>query len=138
MGLVASISSLQRELTSQHGLAIHFSHKDVPARIPRDVALCMFRIVQEGLRNAIKHSGAEEVSVHLAGGPAGLALTIADDGVGFDPAVEGSEGLGLVSIRERLEPLEGTLRIRSSPGTGTRIEVTVPRLSDEISMMAAL
>jgi signal transduction histidine kinase len=137
MGLVSSIAGLQRELSSQYGLAIHFSHKDVPARIPRDVALCMFRIVQEGLRNAIKHSGAEEVSVQLAGGPAGLSLTIADDGAGFEKNVEEHEGLGLVSMRERLEPVGGTLRIRSSPGVGTRIEVTVPLVRNESPTMAA-
>ena len=110
----------------------------MPAGIPRDVALCLFRIVQEGLRNAIKHSGAEEVSVHLAGGPAELALTIADNGAGFEPNIEEREGLGLVSMRERLEPVAGTLRIRSRPGGGTRIEVTVPVEADEASTLAAL
>jgi signal transduction histidine kinase len=109
MGLVPAIADLQRELSLQHGMTIRFSHHDVPADIPRDVALCVFRIAQEALRNAIKHSDAEEVAVHLAGSPSGLTLTVTDDGVGFDPDPEGSEGLGLVSMRERLEPVAGAL-----------------------------
>ena len=125
MGLVVAVAGLRRELAQQHEIAIDFSHADVPETIPRDVSLCLFRIVQEGLRNAIKHSGAREVSVRLAGDPQGLLLSISDRGVGFD-STNGQRGLGLLSMRERLEPLRGTLTIRSSPGAGTQIDVRVP------------
>ena len=66
------------------------------------------------------------MSVHLSGGPDGLALTIADDGVGFDVNAAWGKGLGLISMSERLEAIGGTLEIRSKPGAGTRLEVRVP------------
>jgi signal transduction histidine kinase len=125
MGLVVAVAGLRRELAQQHGIAIDFSHAGVPDTVPRDISLCLFRIVQEGLRNAIKHSGAREVSVRLAADGDGLFLSIADCGVGFD-STSGQRGLGLLSMRERLEPLRGTLTIRSSPGAGTQIDVRVP------------
>ena len=125
MGLVVAVAGLRRELAQQHEIAIDFSHAGVPETVPRDISLCLFRIVQEGLRNAIKHSGAREVSVRLAGDGEGLLLSIADRGVGFD-STNGQRGLGLLSMRERLEPLRGTLTIRSRPGAGTEINVRVP------------
>ena len=125
MGLVVAVAGLRRELAKQHEIEIDFSHAGVPDTLPRDISLCLFRIVQEGLRNAIKHSGAREVSVRLAGDGEGLLLSIADRGVGFD-STSGQRGLGLLSMRERLEPLRGTLTIRSSPGAGTQIDVRVP------------
>jgi signal transduction histidine kinase len=125
MGLVVAVAGLRRELAQQHGIAIDFSHAGVPDTVPRDISLCLFRIVQEGLRNAIKHSGAREASVRLAADGDGLLLSIADRGVGFD-STSAKSGLGLLSMRERLEPLRGTLTIRSSPGAGTQIDVRVP------------
>jgi signal transduction histidine kinase len=138
IGLVPAIASLRSELTAHHGLAIAFRHEGVSGAIPRDVALCLYRIVQEALRNAIKHSGAREVTVDLTASSDGLALTIADDGGGFDADAAEHEGLGLASMRERLEPVGGTLVIRSKPGAGTRIEVTVPYVSITTSAIAAL
>jgi signal transduction histidine kinase len=138
IGLVPAIASLRSEMTAHHGLAIAFRHQTISGAIPRDVALCVYRIVQEGLRNAIKHSGAREVTVDLTGNSDGLALTIADDGAGFDADADEHEGLGLASMRERLEPLGGTLRICSKPGAGTRIEVTVPLVSAAAAAGAAL
>ena len=88
--------------------------------------MCLFRVVQEALQNALKYSKAHEVSVHLSGRPEGLSLTIVDDGVGFDVDAAWGKGLGLISMGERLEAIGGTLEIRSTPGAGTRLEVTVP------------
>ena len=138
IGLVPAIASLRSELTAHHGLAIAFRHEGVSGAIPRDIALCLYRIVQEALRNAIKHSGAREVTVDLTASSDGLALTIADDGGGFDADAAEHEGLGLASMRERLEPVGGTLVIRSKPGAGTRIEVTVPQGAITTSAMAAV
>jgi signal transduction histidine kinase len=124
VGLVPSLSSLQREF-SQADLVITFSHENVPDALPHDVTLCLFRIVQEALQNAVKHSGAHEVSVRLCARQDGLALTIADDGVGFDLADAWDKGLGLISMGERLESVGGILKIESGPGLGTRLEITV-------------
>jgi signal transduction histidine kinase len=93
--------------------------------LPQDIALCLFRVAQEALRNAIKHSGATTVSVHLKGARDRLVLTIADDGRGFD-AEAAHGGLGLISMKERIEQVGGTLRIRSQPGGGTCLEVSTP------------
>jgi signal transduction histidine kinase len=125
MGLVPSLKSLQREF-SKTGVEVAFTHRDVPGRLPFDLTLCLFRIVQEALQNAVKHGSSQNVSIDLAGTGKGLTLTIADDGVGFDVDAVSSKGLGLTSMRERLEPLGGTLKIQSRPGSGTRLHVFVP------------
>ena len=125
IGPVAALDGLQREL-SQPGIAITFSHENVPAALPQDLALCLFRVAQEALQNAVKHSAAHNVSMHLSGGPEGLTLKIVDDGVGFDVDAVRGKGLGLISMNERLESLGGTLKIRSRPGAGTHLEAVVP------------
>jgi signal transduction histidine kinase len=124
-GLVSTLESLCREL-SHSGIAIAFTHDNVPSSIPDDVTLCIFRVVQEALQNAIKYSRANQISVHLAGSPGGLNLSVVDDGVGFDVEATSSQGLGLVSMKERLEAIGGSLEIRSSAGCGTRLEIAVP------------
>jgi signal transduction histidine kinase len=125
LGLIPALERLQKEM-SPLGVAISLFHHDVPETIPLDIKLCLFRIVQEGLQNAINHSGAREVSVDLAVGPSGLSLHIVDEGIGFDVEAAEERGLGLRSMRERLGPLNGRLSVYSAPGIGTRLEVTVP------------
>ena len=125
IGLVAALETLRLEL-SHSGIAIAFTHDNVPSTLSADVTLCLFRVVQEALQNAINYSQAKEVAVHLAGSPIGLTLSVVDDGVGFDVEVMWAKGLGLVSMKERLEAIGGFLEIRSGPGCGTRVEATVP------------
>jgi signal transduction histidine kinase len=125
IGLISALQGLLQEL-SRPGIAIAFTYQDVPAVLPPDLMLCLFRIVQEALQNAIKHSGSEQLSVHLAGNPEGLTLTVADDGVGFDVKSAWGKGLGLISLGERVETAGGTFEILSTPGAGTRVEVRVP------------
>jgi len=124
LGLVAGIKSLQRDF-SQPDVRVVFTHEIGAAVIPHDVTLCLFRVVQEGLTNAIKHSGAREIFVNLADNGNGLALTIVDDGSGFDVDTRYGKGLGLISMKERLEAVGGSLAIQSAPGSGTRIEASV-------------
>ncbi len=88
--------------------------------------LCLFRVVQEALQNAIKYSNAKEISVHLSGGSDGLTLVIIDKGAGFDVNAAWGNGVGLVSMVERLEMIGGSLEIQSNPGAGTRLTATVP------------
>jgi signal transduction histidine kinase len=136
IGLVPALHGLQREL-SRTDIAISFTHDDVPSSLPPDLTLCLFRIVQEALQNALKYSGAQRVLVHLRGVPGGLALTVADDGVGFDVSAAWDKGLGLVSMGERLEAIGGTFEIHSTPGAGTRLEATVPLgVSQDTEIMA--
>jgi len=125
IGLVPALQALQREF-SQSDTAISFAHDNVPPTLPPDLTLCLFRIVQEALQNALKYSKAHEVSVHLSGGPEGITLAISDDGVGFDVAAAWGQGLGLISMAERLEAIGGTLKIHSAPDAGTRLDIKVP------------
>jgi signal transduction histidine kinase len=125
IGLVAALEGLRREL-SQPEIAITFEHDGVPAPLPEDLALCLFRIVQEALQNAIKYSHGRHLTVNLRGSSNQLTLTVADDGVGFDVNTTWSKGIGLISMHERLEAVGGSLTIDSKPGQGTRLHATVP------------
>jgi PAS domain S-box-containing protein len=125
LGLVAAISGFCHELWSQHHLQVRFTHDSVPRIVPGDVALCLFRIVQEALQNVITHSGVLEAEVHLAGTRDGLSLRVSDPGDGF--ALERSEGvgLGLLTMRERVHSLGGEIAFQTAPGRGTRIGVRI-------------
>jgi signal transduction histidine kinase len=125
LGLVSAIEGLQDEL-SQHGLSIAFTHENVPRKLPAELTLCLFRIAQQALQNAIEHSHAKGVSIDLRGSPDGLALTVVDDGVGFNVDAAWGKGLGLISMSERVKAIGGTLAIHSTPGKGTRLTVAMP------------
>src|SRR6266850_3034018 len=127
LGLVAAIGGLCKELTHNHGLKIEFTHDQMPAAISPDTAVCLYRIAQEGLRNAIKHSGAQQAEVVLSRTADAISLWIVDHGRGFDPRqVQGKSGLGLVSMRERVRYLGGEIAIDSQLSGGTRLHVRVP------------
>jgi len=124
LGLVPAIAGLQRELSTSD-VKVTFAHHSVPPALPHELMLCLFRIAQEAVRNAVAHSRARDVVIQLAGGPDALVLTVTDDGVGFDVDAA-HHGLGLISMSERAEQVGATLQIRSKPGGGTQVEVTVP------------
>jgi len=125
LGLVAAISGFCQELRTQQGLEVRFTHEAVPRSVPGDVALCLYRIVQESLQNVIKHSGGMQAEVHLAGSSEGLLLRIIDPGGGFAPERRETVGLGLLCMRERIHSLGGDIVIQAAPGRGTRIGVRV-------------
>jgi signal transduction histidine kinase len=125
LGLVQATQFLCRDLAKRHRLSIDFVHDSMPATVPPDPALCLFRITQEALQNVVKHSGARNAVVRLTGSAQSLQLEITDSGGGFDTARLGN-GMGLLSMRERVDFLDGHMTIRSRPGTGTRIAVRVP------------
>jgi signal transduction histidine kinase len=131
IGLVDGIDSLRRDLSPPH-LSIAFAHRNVPTSIDPDIALCLFRVAQEALGNAVRHSDARHISVELTGAPSSLVLTIADDGRGFDVESGQNGGLGLMSMRERVESVGGLLEIHASPASGTRLTVTVPTRTAEM------
>ena len=125
IGLVAALDHLRLDL-SRAGIPIAFSHDHVPATLSPDLMLCLYRIVQEALQNAIKYSQATAIAVHLSGAGGALTLTVRDNGVGFDVDQAWSKGLGLSSMTERLDAVGGSLDLRSKPGAGTEITVTIP------------
>ena len=127
LGLKEAVRSLSRELSEFHNVRIDFVEEDAPSPLPGDISICLFRIAQEALRNGIKHSGADRFQVRLSGTPGAVHLSVCDDGVGFDPKVAiNRRGLGLVSMRERVNLLNGTMKIRSKPQGGTEIRCTIP------------
>jgi signal transduction histidine kinase len=125
IGLPAALNRLCTE-TSRAGITIDYTHDNVPAPLPSELMLCLFRTVQESLQNAIKYSGAHAMSVRLTGCDSGLTLVVIDDGVGFDVDAAWGKGVGLVSMVERLEAIGGSLAVQSRPGAGTRLTATVP------------
>lgn len=136
LGLEAAIQGHCRELRAQ-GLEVQCLAENVPGGLSYDVALCLFRVVQEGLNNVVKHSGVDVARVSLRGTNDALLLEIADAGRGFDDAdslVPG--GLGLASMGERLRLIGGEVSIRSRLGRGTTIEARVP-LAHQAQMASA-
>ena len=136
IGLVAALDNLRRDLSPPH-LPIAFCHRNVPAEIDQNIALCVFRVAQEALGNAVKHSDAGHIWVDLTGGPSSVALTITDDGKGFDVNDPSNAGLGLISMRERVESVGGVLEIHATPASGTRLRVTVPIQASESALAAS-
>jgi signal transduction histidine kinase len=110
MGLVVAATSFCKEVSEKAKVNVQFCHSEVPSTIPREMSLCLFRVLQEALQNAIKYSGVTLFHVNLRGTSEGLELTVSDEGKGFDNH-EGfaSEGLGLISMRERLQMVHGRI-----------------------------
>jgi PAS domain S-box-containing protein len=127
LGLVATIRAHCRDVSRQ-GFTVHFSEQDVPAGISPDIALCLFRVCEEALSNAARHSATGSADVTLDGSDADIVLRVADSGRGLTDGQRGS-GLGLISMRERLQLVGGTLSITSAPGLGTVVEARAPRLA---------
>ena len=126
LGLVPSVRSLCGEFSDQHNLQVHFVHDGIPEHVPTDVALCLFRITQEALRNVVKHSGAATAQVELSGQGDQIELCISDSGAGFRPeSANAASGLGLTSMQERLRSVGGQLSVESEPSHGTRIRVRI-------------
>ena len=102
-----------------------------------DISLCLFRVLQEALQNAAKHSEARRIDVHLWGTSDEVDLVVKDSGVGFDSAVvKNRGGLGLISMEERLKLVKGTFSVESEPEGGTTIRARVPLGLDSKSLRA--
>ena len=104
---------------------------DAETRLPSEVQIALYRVVQESLNNIAKHAGASRVSISLSYRPVGVALAIRDDGRGFDPAAVTAEHLGVAIMRERAEAVGGALEVVSHPGGGTRVAVVWPAVGEE-------
>jgi PAS domain S-box-containing protein len=127
LGIVAAARSFCLELSQQQKVEINFTDVDIPTAMPEEISLCLFRIMQEALQNAVKHSGVRRFDVELRGAPEGIHLTVRDAGLGFDTeAIASTRGLGLISMQERVNLVKGTLSIESAPNLGTTIHVRVP------------
>lgn len=127
LGLVAAMEGFCKEFGEQQKVEIAFKSQDLPSPLPQNTSLCLFRVLQEALHNAAKHSGARHFEVQLWETSGEVHLTVSDSGVGFDPEVaRKGRGLGLISMQERLHLVNGRISIRSEPKTGTVVSVRVP------------
>jgi len=134
LGLVTTTQAFCRDLGAQHRIRIDFTYEHVPPTVAPDVALCLFRVAQEALGNAVRHSTACHVSVALRGTADALHLSIQDAGRGFDPEVAArGRGLGLTSMQERMKLVGGQLSIFSQAAQGTTIVARVPLRSPPVT-----
>ena len=125
-GLAAAMGSYALQFALRTGVVVQFDCINPDARYAAELESLLFRIFQEALTNCLKHAQATSVVVTLSNGDHPVALTITDNGIGFDPALlgkNGHAGLGLLSIREMAEVINGKFFIESAPGKGTRIAV---------------
>jgi signal transduction histidine kinase len=126
LGLVPGVTALCKETQGQNGLGVSFEHGEIPRSVDPETSLCVFRIVQEALRNMKKHSGADRGEVKLEIDRHMIHVSIRDNGVGFDRESVAHKGLGVRSMEERAHMLGGAFKVHSRPDEGTQVEAWVP------------
>ena len=133
LGIVAVMKSFCAKFAEQHNVKIDFKSHDLPATLSVDISLCLMRVLQEGLDNSAKHSGAHHFEVELFGTSEAIHLTLHDSGIGFDSqAAMKGPGLGLMSMKERLKLLKGEFSIDSQAKKGATIRARVPLAKQQI------
>ena len=127
LGLAVALRSYVREFSEREKIPVVFAPRKVPSRIPTEVGSALYRIVQESLRNIVKHAGKASVKIALTGGSNQLSLSIRDNGTGFDArSAQGKGGLGLISMQERTRLIHGDFSLETLPGRGVTIKIRVP------------
>jgi signal transduction histidine kinase len=127
VGLAAALRTHCTQFSDQHHLRVHLAADEDLGVLPRDIAICVYRIVQEGLRNVLKHARARDAHVTVGRTVDQLEVRIEDGGSGFDADASGArDGLGLLSIEERARLVGGSFSIMSEPGRGTALHVHIP------------
>ena len=124
LGLARALRNWCTHMAAQHQLAIEFI-EDGHDGLPRDASMCLYRVAQEGLKNAVKHGRAQQITVELTSDSASMRLRVTDSGVGFDPGAP-TDGIGLASLRERLRFIGGALSVTSTPGNGAEVMAEIP------------
>jgi signal transduction histidine kinase len=138
LGIVGAAKNFCKEFSERQKVEIDFQSHDLTASLRTEISLSLFRVLQEALRNATKHSGVKRFEVRLWGSTGEIHLTISDLGAGFDTETAmKSTGLGLTSMQERLRLVHGELSITSQPKGGTTIHARVPFDSSGHSVRAA-
>jgi len=137
LGVASGIRSWCKEFGERQGMEINFK-VDVPTPISSEIGMTLFRILQESLHNAVKHSGVKHIDVQLSERSNEIQLTIVDAGKGFDvEAARQGRGSGLTSMQERVRLLSGSIEIQSKPMGGTTIHVRVPLEAAYVAQRAA-
>jgi signal transduction histidine kinase len=133
LGLVVALQSFLEDFSKWENISVTFEPRDVPLSLSPQIALCVYRVTQECLRNVAKHAQASQVSVEVIGLEAALQLIVKDNGKGFMPEAvrRGIRGLGLIGMKERIRVLQGTFDVEASTGKGTTITAWIPLTSEE-------
>jgi PAS domain S-box-containing protein len=127
LGLEVAASGFCREMSERQDIEIDFHYRDIPKGLSDQTSLCLFRVLQEALQNAVKYSGVDKFDVSLAGTSCDIELRVHDSGIGFNPKEpDNGHGLGLISMKERLKLVSGEFSIDSKPGHGTTVIARVP------------
>jgi two-component system CheB/CheR fusion protein len=126
LGLWAALRSLCGDFAKQNGIAVRCTERNLPRVFPRSLALTVYRVVQEALRNVVKHSGARRAIVSLVGNRGAVVLTVKDFGRGFNASRPVKRGLGLISMAERVRLAGGVFNLKTSPGEGVTIGIRIP------------
>jgi signal transduction histidine kinase len=127
MGLVPALRHFAGDLARLHTTVVTVDDSGWPPDVPREIEFAFYRIIQEALQNAVRHSGAREAAVTLAAAAERLTLTVRDRGRGFDLASRSGASLGLASMRERIRQFGGRITIESAPGEGTTVRAEIDR-----------
>jgi PAS domain S-box-containing protein len=127
LGLPIALQRLVDDFSARSNIRGSFGHRNIPATVPQEIATCFYRVTQESLNNVARHAEASRVEVELTGSQSELMVTITDNGVGFDSEQprNGSHGLGLLGMKERVALVNGALHVASSMGKGTRVQLVV-------------
>ena len=127
LGLPIALQRLVDDFTARSHIRGFFGHKNIPEAVPQEIATCLYRVTQECLNNVVRHAEASQVDVELIRFQSELMVTITDNGVGFDPEQprNGSHGLGLLGMKERVALVHGDVEIISAVGKGTKVQVVV-------------
>lgn len=136
LGLSVAVKRLCTDFAKDNVLTIDFHEANVPEHLDPNVSLSLYRVAQEALHNAAKYSRAQRIQVRLRMKSGGLWLEVSDDGIGFTKKNRGSEGIGLMSMQERMESIGGTVLIRSAPGKGTSVHASVPYIVRQESVQS--
>lgn len=129
-GIAVAADALCREVSRQQHVNVAFASDHVPGALAEESALCLYRVLQEAVQNAVKHSGAQQVDVLLRGTSDRIELSVHDSGKGFDTQAHAGCGLGMTSMAERVMALSGQLDVQSSPHHGTTIRAWLPVRQD--------
>jgi PAS domain S-box-containing protein len=126
LGIVTAIRGFCKEFSKQNSVSVEFTDRQLPKHLPKDISLCLFRVSQEALHNAVKYSGTTRFTVELSATADEVQLQVTDAGAGFDLEQTKNRGLGLVSMQERVHQVHGKFSVESKPGKGTKIIAIVP------------
>lgn len=138
LGIAGVMSSFCREFGDRKKVGIDFNSEGLPSFVPPEITLCLFRVLQAALHNAVQHSGVSQFDIQLNATSDEIRLAVSDCGVGFDlKTAKTSRGLGLNHMQERLKLVKGSLSIDSQPKRGTRIHARVPLSSERDTMRVA-